>query len=106
LKSDFAAQQPGDFTADGKTQTCASKPATGSSVGLLECFKDDLVFFRRNPDPSIGDRKRDNFFSLIQRVVVITPTFSRHTSAHIHAALFSEFERIRQQILQDLLQTL
>ncbi len=50
-----AAQQPRNFPADGKSQARAAKFSRRSSISLLKCFKNDLLFFLwecRCPYPS------------------------------------------------------
>ena len=53
---DFAAEQRGQFTADGETQTGSAVFAAGAGIGLLEGFEDELLLFRRNADSGIADR--------------------------------------------------
>jgi hypothetical protein len=51
----FAAQQPGDFAADRKTQTRAAVLATGRAIGLLKCLENDPLLLSRNADSGVAD---------------------------------------------------
>ncbi len=43
---DLAAQQVGQFAADGESQSGSAVLAAGAGIGLLECLEDDPLFFR------------------------------------------------------------
>ena len=50
---DFAAQQRGQFAADGQTEAGAAVSPRGARVRLLERFEDQALFFRRDADSGI-----------------------------------------------------
>ena len=56
----FAAQQTGQFAADGQAQTGAAVFAAGAGVCLLERLEDDALLLRRNADARIGDFEGDD----------------------------------------------
>ena len=60
LQLDFAAEQVGQFAADGQAQTGAAELAAGARIGLLEGLEDDALLFRRNADAGIGDLEGDH----------------------------------------------
>src|SRR5215469_5015509 len=49
----FAAEQVRELAADGEAEARAAVFAAGAGVGLLECFEDDLLFFRWDADTGI-----------------------------------------------------
>ena len=57
---DFAAEQVGQFAADGQAETGAAVLAAGARIGLLEGLEDDALFFRRDADAGIGDLEGDH----------------------------------------------
>ena len=57
---DFAAEQVGQFAADGEAQAGSAVLAAGAGIGLLEGLEDDALFLRRNADAGIGDFERDH----------------------------------------------
>ena len=59
-KLDFAAEQAGQFAADGQTQAGAAVFAAGARIGLLECFEYDALLLRRDADASIRDLEGDD----------------------------------------------
>ena len=57
---DFAAEQAGQFAADGQAQAGAAVLAAGAGVGLLEGLEDDALLFRRDADAGVGDLEGDD----------------------------------------------
>ena len=106
LKVNFSAQQVRQLAADRKTKAGAAIFPAGACVGLLKCLEDQLLFFQRNADPGIGHLKGDHGGRLIEDRMLGTPAANRGRYAHTYAAVGGELERIRQQILQHLLQPL
>ena len=100
----FAAQQRRDFAADREAQSRPAVFAGDRSVGLLERLEDDAMLVGSDSDTGIFHRERDDRLGIAEDLVVRTP--SRFSRRHVdrYAASFSELERIRQQILQNLLQ--
>ena len=56
---DFAAEQHGQFAADGETEAGAAVFAGGAGVGLLEGLEDEPLLFRRDADAGILDGEGD-----------------------------------------------
>ena len=103
---DFAAQQAGQLAADSQPQAGAAVLAAGAGVGLLEGFKNDPLFFKRNANARIGDLEgHDGCRPFEDRMVVAPATYSRGDT-QAHAALLGEFEGVGEQILEYLLHTL
>ncbi len=50
---DFAAEQAGQLTADGETETGAAVLAAGRGIRLLESLEDDFLLLERNADTGI-----------------------------------------------------
>ncbi len=63
---DPATEQSRDFPADGEAQSGATVLAIGSSVGLLECLENQLLFLVWYSDPGITDRKRNHILVWIE----------------------------------------
>src|SRR6185369_17160937 len=57
---DFTAEQPGNFAADRQTEPGAAVFPAGAAIGLLEGFKNNLLFFWRDADAGIADGEGDN----------------------------------------------
>ena len=103
----FAAQQVGQFAADGQAQAGAAVFAAGAGIGLLEGLEDDALLFRaecrcryrslRRRSPS---RRRSGSGD-----PALQPLAAAETDK-LHAALLGELEGIGQQVLQHLLQAL
>ena len=106
LEADLAAEQARELAADREAETGAAVLAAGAAVGLLERLEDELLLLRarcrcRCPRPRTrrpasplrarGDRR---------------PARRRQLDLHRHATLLGELERVREQVLQDLLQAL
>ena len=75
-------------------------------IGLLERLEDDLLLLRRNADAGIGDLERDDGRRLTEDRVIRAPAADRRRDVQPHAALLGELERVRQQVLEHLLQRL
>jgi hypothetical protein len=52
---DFAAEQAGEFAADGKAETGAAVFAAGRGVGLLERLEDDALLRGLDADAGVAD---------------------------------------------------
>src|SRR5207302_1976028 len=103
--ANLAAQQARNLATDGKTKAGAAVFATGRTVRLLERFNDDSLFLSRNANPRIADRKCDDILCAIQRLEHVLLIFTSRTNLQTDVSLFGEFERVRQQVHQNLLQT-
>ncbi len=103
---DFAAEQICKLPADGKAEAGAAVFSAGACIRLLERLKDQLLFFRGNTYAGVGNLKGDNCWSLIQDRMLAAPAPDRRRDVQPHAALGGKLERVRQQVLQHLLQSL
>ena len=103
---DFAAEQVGQFAADGEAEPGAAVFAAGAGVGLLECLEDDLLLLGRDADAGIGHLERDDGRRLAEdgMVGVQPPAAARHLERT--PPLLGELEGVRQQVLEHLLQAL
>ena len=104
LQPDFAAQKRRDFTADRQTEAGSAVLAAGGAVGLLECLEYDSVLLGRDSDSSIANSECDDTVRLNEDRMIRSPAFGGDAHFDRHTAALSELERIRQQILQYLLQ--
>ena len=103
---DFAAEQARQLAADRKPQSGAAIFAAGAGVGLLECLENDLLLLGRNADAGIGDLEGDDGLRLAENRVCRGPADRRGRNLELNAAAVGELERVGQQVLQHLLQTL
>ena len=97
-----------ELAADRQAQAGAAVLAAGAAVGLLERLEDDLLLVGRDADAGVASpRTRARRGARLSVVVVRAP--ARRAPAAIverHLALVRELERVRQQVLEDLLQAL
>ena len=93
---DRASEEPRDLATDGEAETRAAVLSTGRPVRLLEGLEDELLLLRRDADARVADGERDHARALLLR---------RLLHRHRDAALGGELERVRQEVLQDLLET-
>ena len=103
---DFAAEQVRQLAADREAQAGAAVFAAGAGVGLLEGLEDDLLLLGRDADAGVGDLERHHRRRLVEHWMLRAPAALRGRDAEPHAALRGELERVRQQVLQHLLQAL
>src|SRR5579863_8705272 len=106
LQTNLAAQQASQFAADGQAQTRAAVLAAGGSVRLLECLEYDALLVLRNADAGVGHGERDHRFDAIEDRVIHAP--ARHNAVDLqpYRPVLRELQRVRQQVLQYLLQAL
>jgi hypothetical protein len=64
--ANFTAEQSRNFATDREAKTRAAVFSAGSAVGLLKCFEDDSLFFRRDADAGIVDRERYDLAGPVQ----------------------------------------
>ena len=104
---DFAAEQARQLAADGEAEAGAAVFAAGAGVGLLERLEDDLLLFRRNADAGIATPRRrpPPAPGCSTGCSALQPPRGRD-DVEPHAALLGEFEGVRQQVLEHLLQAL
>src|ERR1700722_791590 len=99
----FTAKKTGQFTADGKAKSGSTVFAAGTCIRLLEGLKDDSLLVRGDPDARIRNFERNDGSGPTQDLMTRRPATGNHRNGEPHAALFSELERVRQQILEYLL---
>jgi hypothetical protein len=103
---DLAAEQPRQLAADREAEAGAAVLARGRAVGLLERLEDDLLLVGRDADAGVRDRERDHLARVLQLGVVERPAAVGRRDRERDAAVVRELERVRQQVLDDLLQPL
>src|SRR5262249_185736 len=103
---DFAAEEVGQLTADGQPQPGAAVFAAGAGIRLHEGLENDLLFLVRNTDAGIGNFESHDRRRLLEDGMLRTPAALHLGNAQAHAALRGELERVRKQVLENLLQAL
>ena len=104
---DLAAQQEGELAADGEAQAGAAVLAAGAGVGLLERLEDDALLLGRDADAGIGDLERHHVGRALEHGMGPRSSPPRAgDTARRTAALLGELERVREQVLEHLLQPL
>ena len=101
-KFDFSSQQVGQLTADGQPQTGAAVLATRASVGLLECFENNALLFRRNANACVGHFEGHYQRRPFEHRMIVRPAAGGDGNSKGDMALGCELKRVRQQILQHL----
>src|SRR6187549_3827214 len=101
----FAAEQACELAADRKPETGAAVLAAGAGVGLLESLEDQFLFLQGDSDAGVGYLKGDDGRRVVEDRMLRAPAADGGRYGHLHAALGGEFERVRQQVFQNLLQT-
>src|SRR5262249_45272452 len=103
-QADLAAQEPRDLAADCEAEPRAAVLAGRRAVGLLESLEDDLLLFRRDPDPGVGDRDREHRARRVQRLDRRAPSATGRLDAKGDRALLGELEGVGEEVLDDLLE--
>src|SRR5215472_5588619 len=103
---DLPAEEPRELAADRQAETGAPIAAAGGAVGLLERFEDDLLLILGNADTGIGDREGDHLRRAVEARFAGRPAARDPPYPQLHRPLLGELERVRQQVLQNLLQAL
>src|SRR6266853_6249393 len=104
--ADFPAKQASELAADGKSQSGAAVFAAGGSVSLLEGLENDLPLVFGNSDPGVRDGEGHHFFRRVQLRMSRGPAGFLEGDPQRHFALLCKLERVRKQVLQDLLEPL
>src|SRR5262249_35023132 len=104
--ANFAAQQPRDLAADREAEPRAAEFAAGRPVGLLEGLEDDPLLFGRNADAGVAHPKGDNLIGLVERLARVIAAACGHLDVNRDMASFSELEGVREEVLENLLQSL
>src|SRR6185312_4959436 len=102
----LAAEKIGELAADGEAEAGAAVAAAGAGVGLLKGLEDDLLLFRHDADAGVRDLEGDHGRAVREHRMIGAPAFGGGPDAEPDAALLGEFEGVRQQVLQHLLQAL
>ena len=102
----FAAEQVGQFAADGEAQSRTTVFAAGAGICLLERLEDDLLLLQRNADAGIGHFECDHRRRLVEHRVLRAPAARTDEMLSRTPPCAGELERVRQQVLQHLLQPL
>src|SRR5205823_5653907 len=103
---DLSAEEPGDLSADGEPEAGAAILPAGGAVRLLEGLEDELLFVLGDADSGVDHREPDHLGRAIQRVLFEFVIRGRTADSKLHATALGELEGVRQEILDDLLQTL
>src|SRR5262249_26590936 len=80
--------------------------ARRARVGLLERFEHDALLVRRDADAGVDDFERDDGRRVIEDRMSRRPAALDRARGELDAAALGELERVREQVLEDLLQTL
>src|SRR5262249_15250082 len=101
--ANFTAEQPRDLAADREAAPRPPVFAAGRPVGLLEGLEDNPLFFERNADAGVADRKGDHLVCFPERLSrVIAATFGQ-ADVEQDAPFVGELEGVREEVLEDLL---
>src|SRR6202043_3706296 len=103
---DPAAKQTGKLPADRQPQAGPAVFPAGARVCLLKRLKDNPLLLGGDADASVGDLKRHDGCGASQNRMVTAPTTGGHRHGKLYTAVFGELERVGQQVLEHLLQTL
>ena len=104
LYLNLSAQQARDLATDRESETGAAVLATRRAVRLLESFKNDLLLVARDPDACINDRERQHAIRLIQHGMLAVPAGQDFFNLQPDRAATGEFDGVRQQVLEHLLE--
>ena len=83
---DFAAQQHGQFAADGQAQAGAAVFARRAGIGLLEGLEDEPLLLRRDADAGVLDGEGDDLLRLAQHRMIEAPARRGEADTHLHMA--------------------
>ena len=90
LDAELAAEESGEVARDRQPETGAAVATVRRAVGLSERFEDHVVLIARDADAGVRDLERDASVGLA-------------ANGELHAAAIGELARVRQQVLEDLL---
>ena len=103
---DLASEEPSDLAADREPEACAAVAPARRPVRLLKRLEDQARLVGGDPDPSVDNRERDHAVRACKRLAGELHPRRRLADAERHAAGFRELERVREQVLQHLLEPL
>ena len=101
---DFATEQRGQLTADRQAEAGAAVFAARPGIGLLERLEDQPLFLGCDADAGVDHLDREGLRHRPQDRMAGRPPCLDHGHAHRHLASRRELERVRQQVLENLLQ--
>lgn len=97
LQADRAIQYLDQLAGNGQPQAGAAEAPTGRAIDLLESLEDAFVLLRGDTDAGITHHDLQGFALIIQ-------LSRRAADRQLHLAGFGEFQRVGQQVAQDLMQ--
>src|SRR5262249_46922936 len=103
---DLAAEQARDLAADREAEAGPAVLPAGGAVGLLERFEDQLLLGRRDADAGVDDGERDHAPGALQHRVLEVDRLRREPEAQLDVPIAGELERVREEVLEHLLQPL
>src|SRR5438046_57732 len=103
---DLAAEQACDLTTDRKPKPGTAVAPTRRAVGLLERLEDQPQLVLGYADSRIGDGEPKDGLLVAERLLLEPRGLRRDGDAECDAAAFRELARVRDQVLQDLLEAL
>src|SRR3981081_1307299 len=106
LNAKVPAEQPRQLAADGQTKSGAAVAAARAAVRLLKGLENCRLFIRRNTDPAVAHGQGKNGLRFLERRVIGAPARVSLGYSQFHLAALGELECVRQQILQNLVETL
>ena len=104
-EANLAAEQRRKLAADRETETGSAVLAAGTRVRLLERFEDQPLLFRSDADAGVRDLDGDRGGREPKNRMIGRPPAGHLLHAHLDLTVRRELERIREQVLQNLLQT-
>ncbi len=106
LDMDLAAEQARDLAADRQAEPRAAIAAARRPVRLLERLEDHAQLVRGDPDARVHDREPDHVGGVREGLAGELATRRRLGDPEDDSARLGELERVREQVLQDLLEPL
>src|SRR5262249_61661663 len=88
----FAAQQARELATDGQPQSSPTELAARAGVGLLEGFKNDALFFKRNANTRVGDLEGHHRCHPFEDWMVVAPATHSRGDTQAYTALLGKFE--------------
>ena len=104
-EADLAAKERRELAADGEAKTGSAVLTAGAGVRLLERFEDQALLFRSDANAGVRDLDRHRGGGEAKNRMVGRPPAGHLLHAHLDLTLRGELERVREQVLENLLQT-
>src|SRR6202167_6490934 len=99
MQLNFTAEQTREFAADSETEARAALFAARAGVGLLECFENDALLFRKNADTRVGDFECDHRAGAAENRVLVAPTVVGDSARKPPVPFPGEFAGVGEQFL-------